>query len=52
VKVRFYENTAVANATIKVKIKGEDETTVLATLTLVRTGERWKIVAAQGTNIL
>src|SRR5436190_16572007 len=39
VQVRLYENAAVVNATIKAKIKGEDETTVLATLTLVRNGE-------------
>jgi ketosteroid isomerase-like protein len=52
VKVRFYGNAAVVNATIRVKIKGEDGVTVLATLILTKNEEHWQVVAAQSTNIL
>ena len=52
VKIRFYGNGAVVNATIRVKIKGEDGMTVLATLILTKNEEHWQVVAAQSTNIL
>lgn len=51
-KVRFYGNTSVVNAPIRVKIKGEDGVTVLATLILIKNEEHWQVVAAQSTNIL
>jgi len=51
-KVRFYDNTAIVNALIKAKIRGEDAVTVLATLTLTKNGENWQVVAAQATDIV
>lgn len=51
VKVRLYGNTAVAIATIKVKIKGQEDNTVLSTLVLAKNGDQWQIVNAQTTNI-
>jgi hypothetical protein len=50
-KIRIYGNTAVINATIRVKIKGKEAVTVLSTLTLVKNAGYWQIVAAQSTNI-
>lgn len=51
VTIRIYGNTAVVNATIRVKMKGKEAVTVLSTLTLEKNGEYWQIVAAQSANI-
>ena len=50
-KIRLYGNTAVVNATIKIKIKGQEDNTFLTTYVLTKNGEHWQIVNAQSTNI-
>lgn len=50
VKVRVYGNTAVVNALVKYKLNGQDVVNP-STLTLVKNGDQWQIVAAQGTPI-
>jgi hypothetical protein len=52
IEIRIYENTAVVNASIRVKIKGKEAFTVLSTLTLAKNGEQWQVVAAQSTDIV
>jgi len=52
VKIRLYGNTAVVNATIKIKIRGQEDNTYLTTFVLIKDGEHWQIVSAQSTSIV
>ena len=49
VKVRIYGNTAVVNTNVRNKQAGLDPAVSHTTITMVKNGGRWQIVAAQGT---
>jgi ketosteroid isomerase-like protein len=50
-KIRIYGNTAVINTNVTYKAGGQTLTPHPTTITMVKNGGRWQIVAAQGTPV-
>jgi ketosteroid isomerase-like protein len=50
-KIRIYGNTVVVNTEVKIKLKGGDLQTNLATIVMVKMHGQWKEVSAQGTSM-
>ena len=50
-KIRIYGNTAVINTNVTYKAGGQALTPHPTTITMVKNGGRWQIVAAQGTPV-
>lgn len=50
-KIRIYGNAAVVNTNVTIKAAGQTVGPYPTTLTMVKNGGRWQIVAAQGTPV-